>query len=381
MGQVDHKIKILYVVGTFRIGGAEKHIVQLLKGIDREKFEPAVCCIQKQGAYLPIVEGLGIPILDLGLRKYYSLKAVRRFFFLVRHIRKNKYDIVHTFLFLANVYGALAAYLARGPKIVISIRSMNLFFKARHIWTSRFIGRLADRITVVSEQVRHHVLKREKLNPRKISVIHNGVDPDSLRGAPDREEKRKEIGIEKADPVLSCVANLHEKKGHRYLITALPGLIEEFPSLCLLLIGEGEYRAAIERQVNALNLNGHVKFLGRRRDVPELLDITDLFVLPSLEEGMSNALLEAMAMGKPTIVTDVGGNPDVVVDGETGLLVPVKNGRAIKNALQTLLRDRERTAAMGRKGRERIRKSFTYRQIIEKNQAVYLALRPPGKSL
>jgi len=371
---MDEKIKILYVLGTLRVGGAEKHLVGLLRGLDQEKFDPAVCCISKEGDFIPLVEEMGVPILDLGIDRYYSLKALRRFFFLVRYIKAERFHIVHCFLFLANIFGALAAYLAGKPKIVISIRSMNLFFTARHIYTVRFIGRLADRITVVSHQVKNLVLKREKLNPHKISIIPNGVDLKSLEGPVDKARKREEIGIEKADPVLGCVANLHEKKGHRYLLQALAGVIPEYPGLVLLLAGDGEEKAAIRGQVKALNLNGHVKFLNHRHDVPELLEIMDVFILPSLEEGMSNALLEAMAIGKPAVVTDVGGNPEAAIHGETGLVIPVRDAEAMKQAILTLLRDKHQAAVMGKKGRERIKNYFSLKKLIDKNEAIYLDL-------
>ena len=371
---MDKRIRILYIIGTLRTGGAERHLVQLLRGIDRGTFDPEVCCIKKVGGFVPLVEDTGIPVLDLGIDRYYSFRAIRKFFSLVRFIRNRNFQIVHTFLFHTNIFGSLAAFLARKPKIVISIRNMNIFFTARHIYAIRLIGFLVDKVTVVSDHVKDLVLRREKLKPEKVVTIYNGVDIADLQCQVNKEKKREEIGLDTGGPVLGCVASLHARKGHRYLIQALGGAVQTYPDLSLLLIGDGAERAEIEKQVQALDLARQVKFLGRRSDVPELLELMDIFVLPSLEEGMSNALLEAAAKGKPVVATDVGGNAEMVVHAETGLVVPARDVDALRDAILALLRDRQKASAMGEKGRERMLRFFSLKNIIEQNQALYREL-------
>jgi len=371
---VNERVKILYVIGTLRVGGAERHLLHLLKGIDKTRFEPEICCIKKQGEYVLPVEEIGLPVLDLAIDRYYSWKAFRQFFFLVRHIRKKRFHIVHTFLFHTNFFGALAAFLVRKPRIVISIRNMNIHFNSKHIFAVRFVGKLADRITVVSEQVKQMVLKREKLNPAKIVTIPNGVDVEDLKACADKASKREALHLTKQGPVLGCVANLAVRKGHRYLIEAMAPVVKAYPDTTLLLIGEGNQKEKIADRVRSYGLTDHVRFLNRRHDVLEILEVIDIFVLPSLEEGMSNALLEAVAKGRPAVVTDVGGNGEVVVHGETGLVVPPRSPEAMADAILRLLRNPEEMALMGSKGRERIHRLFSIREIIKKVQSLYADL-------
>jgi glycosyltransferase involved in cell wall biosynthesis len=368
---VKERIKILYVIGTLRVGGAERHLVALLKRIDQKVFAPEVCCIRKQGEFVEEVEAAGIPILDLGIERYYSFRAFRRFLFLIRYMRKKRFRIVHTFLFHTNFFGGLAAWLARIPRLVISIRNMNIHFRAKHVCTVRLMGRLADRVTVVSEQVRQMVLRREKLQASKIVCIPNGIDMARLAASTDREAKKKALGIEQRRPVLGCVANLASRKGHCYLVEAMAQVAAAYPDAALLLIGGGVQKQKLTDRVASLNLDGHVRFLNRRRDVPEILDVIDLFVLPSLEEGMSNALLEAAAKGRPAVVTDVGGNAEVVVHGETGLVVPPRDAEAMARAILDLLRDADAAAAMGARGRDRVRRKFSIEQVVDNVQALY----------
>jgi glycosyltransferase involved in cell wall biosynthesis len=243
---------------------------------------------------------------------------------------------------------------------------------SRQYWYDRRITAWSDATVAVSESTRNYLLKEKKLNPDRVLVIRNGrrlngFSPDANR----RQALRRELGIAAEDPVVGVFGRLEEQKGHRYLIEALPKVLEKIPALHVLFAGDGSLRAELENSVRTRGLDRSVHFLGYRQDWMNWMDATDIVALPSLYEGMPLVPIEAGAMGKPVLATAVDGTCEVVVDGQTGVLVSPAQPEALADALIALLRDPEKQRAMGEAGARRALDLFSLEQQVRETAVLY----------
>jgi glycosyltransferase involved in cell wall biosynthesis len=234
---------------------------------------------------------------------------------------------------------------------------------------------LVDKVVAVSEGTRRFCIEQEGMRAEKVITIRNGIDladydPCMLLPA-ERKQLRAELGLQGAGGIVGTVASLQVKKGHSYLLEAIPLVLSEFPDAYFLLAGEGPERGRLRAMTRRLQIEDRVRFLGVRHDISRILALIDLFVLPSLWEGLPNAILEAMAMQKPVVATTVDGNVEAVVAGKTGLLVPPRDAFALADAIRELLRDSEIARNMGVAGRERIEQGFSLPQIIDEYDMLY----------
>lgn len=294
---------------------------------------------------------------------------------LYRWMRAEAPDIVHGMLFHAYVIGTLTARAARVPVVVASRRSLSNFKAGKaHYWIAeRWVNRLTDLVIANSEAVRQDVVAREGLRPEEVTVIYNGLEIEEFRIVP-RGELRRELEISESWPVVAVVANFIHYKGHGYFLEAWATIRERYPRAVALLIGDGRLRASMEKEATTRSLGGSVRFLGTRHDVPELLALSDLLVHPSLEEGFSNAIIEAMAAGRPVVATRVGGNPEAVEDGVTGLLVPARDSAGLAEAVLWLLDRPDTLRRFGEEGRRRAEACFSMRRVIEQYEEIYRRL-------
>ena len=347
-------VPILYVVPTLDIGGTQRHLVELLGGLDRRAFAPALYCLRAEGRLIPEVRALGVEVIDGHAGE--TLKGpelVRAVLGLRAVLRRRGVQIVHSYLFHANLLGTLAARLARVPVALVSKRSLDVY-GATERTVCRVANGLADRVTANAEAVRRHVHRFEGCPLEKIAVLPNGVDSRRVTDESGRASRPLRDAGE-SGPVVGTLGRLSTKKGQIDLIDAAAVVVSRVPEARFVLVGDGPLRPELEQRVTALGLDKRVRFLGSVTEGARLLGQMDLFVLPSHMEGMPNALIEAMAAGRPTVATDAGGNAEVVADGETGLIVPPRNPARLADAILTLLKDPERAEAMGRAGRGRYR--------------------------
>jgi glycosyltransferase involved in cell wall biosynthesis len=379
-------VKVAYVIGTLDPGGAEGQLVALATSLDRRRFAPTVYCASGSGALAGPLVAAGIPVQSFGLRGLsvwrHPLAVGRRLGRLVAALRHDRPDIVHGFLFHGYVLGALAARWAGAPVVVASRRSLGNFkgHKPHYRAAEGLANRLTDLVIANSEAVREDTLRREGLPAEQVIVIHNGLALARFDRPPD-EELRRRLGIDKAPVVVGVVANFIPYKGHRFFLDAWAEVVGRAPEAVALLVGDGIGRREVEARAGAMGLGGSLRFLGSRLDVPDILSVVDLLVHPSLEEGFCNAILEAMAAGKPVVATAVGGNPEAVVDGETGLLVPPGDGRALAEAIGWLLDRPEQAAGFGRAARRRVAERFELSRMVKQYETVYdslLAARARG---
>ena len=229
---------------------------------------------------------------------------------------------------------------------------------------------------MVAEHGRNLLSTEEGLDKAKMQLIYNGIDGRVF----DRRNYeglglaiRAELGIESNQKVIGVVGRLAPIKNHALLLEAMRSVIECFPRTVLLLVGDGPLKPAVQKTIGELGLEQSVKLLGARTDIPRLLSIMDIFVLPSLSEGLSLTLIEACAAGLPIVATEVGGNPEVVGHGDNGLIVPSNDPEALAAAVSYLLKNEDTAMEMGAKGRQRFAKNFTVQTMVEKYQALYIS--------
>jgi glycosyltransferase involved in cell wall biosynthesis len=359
----SRRISICFVIGTLDRGGAEGQLVRLATRLPRDRFDVSVCCLADGGPLREVLDAAGVPVEAVGLHRP-SLHAplfgsIGRLFRLAEVIRERQPDIVHGFLFWAYVLGAAAARINGVPVVVASRRSLSHFKASRPMW--RLLEGLTnygtDHIVANSHAVRDDVLSHERFPADRLSVIYNGVQIGAVDHA-RRRATRRSLQIGERDPVIAVVANLIHYKGHEHLLHALPTILEAFPRTVVLLAGDGPERRRLEHRARLIGVESAVRFLGTRTDVDALLEAADILVHPSLEEGFSNAVLEAMAAGLPVVAASVGGNVEAIVDGETGLLIPPADPSLLAQATLWLLHHPTEARAMGGAGRDRVASLF-----------------------
>ncbi|HWB15760.1 MAG TPA: glycosyltransferase [Vicinamibacterales bacterium] len=380
----DGRIPILFVIGTLNIGGAETQLVEMVRALDA-RFAPSVCCLASAGPLADRLAGTGISVTTIGLQSRRQgrgwmrvLPALVRLpidlFRFVRHVRARQPAVLHGVLMHAYVFGAFAARLSGVPVVVASRRSLSHFKRGKPFMrlAERFANRWTDCVVANSEAVRQDAITTEHLPPEKVTVIYNGLDLDAYDGVADAtvQALREELALG-ASPVVIVVANLIGYKGHEYFLQAWANVCRVHPDAVAIFAGDGPMRAEREEDARALGIETRVRFLGVRRDVPALLAAADLLVHPSLEEGFCNALLEAMAASRPVVATDVGGNREAVIDGETGLLVPPADAGRLAAAILTVLQQPDRGAAWGLAGRRRVVDRFQRSRMLPEYEALY----------
>ena len=368
----DHspRVSVTHLITDLSTGGAQVALLRLLRDLDRDRFFPAVACLY--GGDTTVAQGiraLGIPVTDLRMTAKWRWDAFWRLYHLLRRERP---VILHTWLFHANLAGRIVGRLARVPIVVTSRRNVNVgggFRERLNRWTMR----LDDRVLAVCELARQAEIERAGAPPDKVVTIYNGIDVERFVALDTKPgaRVRQAFGIPVGAPLLGSVGRLHPQKGQADMLAALAQVRERVPAVRLLLVGSGELRPDLEAQARSLGLAEVVTFSGLRADVPEILAALDVFVLPSLWEGMPNAVLEAMAAGLPVVATAVGGTPEAVVDRVTGLLVPPHDPDALARAIERLLGDPSLRREMGRAGRERVGRHFSIDQTVRRTQALY----------
>lgn len=363
-------VKLLHLITELASGGAQSALLRLLAGLNRSRFCPVVACLYNgEGVVAQQIRALDIPVIDLGMTGKWRLDALGRLYWL---LRREKPAILHTWMFHANLPGRLVGRLAGAPRIVTSRRNVEIGGANRDRLT-RWTAALDDRVIAVCELARQAEIERAGAAPGKVVTIYNGVDPAAFAGGDPqtRARVRQQWGIGAETLLIGTVGRLHPQKGFGDLLTALAALRAEFPESRLLLVGDGELRAALEQQVQQLGLQERVSFTGTRSDVPDLLCALDLFVLPSLWEGLPNVILEAMASGLPVVATAVGGTPELVVDKVTGLLVPPSAPAALAGALAELMRQPLLRQQLGAAGRQRVIQHFALEQTVRATVQLY----------
>jgi glycosyltransferase involved in cell wall biosynthesis len=357
---------ILHLSSTSGPGGAEMIVKRLACSLDPERFR-SIVCLFRPGWLYDATRQCGIPASVIGIDGAFDLGWARDFAALLRN---EKVDVIHAHEFTANTYGSLMGQLL-GVPVVATVHGKNYFAEqAKRRMAYRYVSRVS-RMVAVSADLKQFIVRRAGVSEDRVDVVYNGVDVADPTSHDQLSAIRKELNLSGYDHVIGSVGSLYPVKGHVHLIKALPEILRACPKTVLLLVGQGGLEQELKAEVIKRDLAAHVRFLGFRSDVPALLSLFDVFVLPSLSEGLSMALLEAMAAAKPVVATKVGGNSELVVDGDTGFLIDAESPDSVSDRVVRVLRDKARGACMGERGRHRVRGQFSFRTTVDNYQRYY----------
>lgn len=374
------QIKVMEFVTNFCVGGTERQFLNLVDGL-RTRAEVHVACFRADGPLLTELRGIepALPLTAYPVSSLRSPRVARRLLELVRYLRRHRIDVVHTTGLYPNVFGVVAAWLARTPVIIASVRDMGQMWRGDLRRVQRLTCRLADAVVTNAEAIAER-LRAEGYPADRIEVIHNGIVPVEVPPRLPGTGLRRDLGIPAAAPVVGVVSRLDRLKGLDDFLDAAALVVARHPETRFLIVGgpaagvgEG-YEEKLRRRADRLGLGERVILTGARTDVPEILPELTVSVLPSLTEGLSNSLLEAMAAGKPVVATSVGGNPEIVEDGVTGFLVPANDPAALAAAVGRLVASPGLAAELGRAGRARVAAHFTPERLVVRTTELYQRL-------
>lgn len=360
------KRRLLHVVHGLGRAGGERKLWELLNRLDKDRYEIAICAVDKSGPLERDFRSLGHPLYIFPRRWRYDPTLP---FAVARLVQSCRAELVQTTLFFADIIGGVASYLAR-PKALVSWEVITHPLNKRRELMYWALRNRFDMVVTVSDSIRKFAVEKRHQNPRTITTIHYGVDLSHYVPRPKTGSLARDLGGPGAT-IFGTVAHFRKQKGHLYLVEAIPRVIATYPQAHFVLVGVGPEQERVKERVAQLGVESHVHFLGLREDVHQLLNEFDVFVLPSLWEGFPNVVLEAMACQKPVVATAVEGTVELVIHGETGLLVPPADADSLAEALLTMLQERGLIVEFGRAGRRRVEEHFTIEHQVAAFERLY----------
>lgn len=369
------RIRVLHLLATMPVGGAENLVAAIVRRLNPARFVVRSATLGSAGLVGEELAAAGHPVrsLNLDLRRTPFFAIVSR---VRRLLREERPDILHTHLYHPNLYGRLAA-LGLGLKgVVASVH--NVYRKPkmhRRLWNF-LLSRVTDRVVAVSREVMEDVRRFDGVPRSRLCLLPNGISLAALEVAETREQARERLAV--SGFCLGTVGRLAEQKGQAHLLEAMQAVLREMDEATLLVAGDGPARQALEQQAQAAHLNGRVRFLGTRRDVALIYRALDVFVLPSLWEGLPLVLLEAMGAGLPVVATRVGGVPEVITQGENGLLVDPGDSRGLAQAILRLYREPALRSSLAAAGRETVARHYSQEAMLNRLEDLYLELWEKG---
>ena len=367
----DRKINIMHVALSLQVGGLEKVVAESAVGVDKDIFNVEVCCFDDLGFFAErlVRDGIDVTLVRRNQDHYDPLFPIR----LGKLLRDKNTHILHmhsgTFFL-----GTQAGLLSGVPIMIYTDHGRHLVEPRMLLAMDRFSGFFAKKIIAVSKELERYLTEVVRLPPVKTTTIINGIDTKVFSFREKSLSLLEELNIPATRKIIGTVGRLVEVKDHVTLIRAFHKVVADEPDVTLLFIGDGPMKAGLQQLVGELDLSGKVVFAGSRSDVPELLNLLDVFVLTSLSEGTSISLLEAMASGVVPLVTDVGGNPSIVNHEHNGLLVKPKDVSRIAESLTHLLHHEDVSAEYRRNAVDTVKTHFSLDRMIESYTGVYLDL-------
>lgn len=365
-------VRVLQLITSLDRGGAENHLYALLTHADRRRFQMDVAVLRGDGELTPQFRAAGIAVHHIRAHGQLDLGALER---IVSLVRAQRYQVVHSHLFRADLYSALSAGRMGPdrPRLVSTRHNddrffLNPFVGIVHWWLS---GSL-DMIIAISDHVARFTIARGVQDRRKVRRVYHGLDTDDARERErERLRLRAELGVGADDFLVGNVGRLAPQKGQRHLVSAMPALLSRVPGAHLAIVGGGDLEPVLRALARELGVQERVHLLGARRDARAFMHAADAFAMPSIWEGFGIVLLEAMAAGLPIVASRVATIPEVVVDGETGILVPPGDANALADALATLALDRKLAGRYGAAGRRRLEQQFTLEKMVGDTESLY----------
>lgn len=362
-------MKALFLCQNLGVGGAEELILGASTALPSVGVEAGVVALTRRGPIADEIAAAGVPVqLAAGQPGPRDPAAFIR---LVRLLQRERPDVVHTFLITASIYGRMAAFMAGVPLVLAAEQNVYQRKPKRHALLERALAARTYRVVACCEVVGQFYQRQVGVSSSKVAVVYNAVRFGARPRPEHRATARAALGLPEDAIVLGTLGRLTEQKGQRLLLQAVSRLAAEHPNLVLFLAGVGPLRDELEAEAGQLGIVDRVRFLGMRRDRENLYAAMDIFVLPSQWEGLSLALVEAMGAGRAVVATSVGGNPEVVTDGRTGLLVPAFDSSALTDALGQMISDPEQRTALGEAAATEARTRFSIEEHVSQLAALY----------
>jgi glycosyltransferase involved in cell wall biosynthesis len=366
----DSRWHVMQVTFGMVIGGLERVVMELCRQIDPSRYRLSICCLGTRGPLSDVMEREGINVIVC--ERQDKLSKYLRGFELARLLKSQRVDLVHAHHTPALVDSALATKLAGVP--LIATDHCKLYpTSTRWRVLENVASRFADTVVAVSEHSKADLIRYQGLNPGSLEVIYNGLDLQTPNGL-NASELRAQLGLRPDDVIIGTAARLESQKGLELLISAAKLVVAKAPKTRFVIVGGGTEEPKLRQMVRDMSLDDHVIITGFRIDAVMIMSLMDCFVQTSHWEGMPMALLEAMALAKPVVATAVGGVPEVVVDGQTGLLLHNRDAGQLAEALLTIRGRPEMASGMGAAGRERYQQLFTSRAMIAQYERLYGAI-------
>ena len=383
--------RVLHLVTSFEAGGTERQFVELLKRLDRRRFDVRLAALRIEGPFYEEIASQFPEIPEFRLTSFYNRNALKQLRRLQSLLKRERVHIIHTHGFYDSLFGAVAGRLS-GIRVIASQRHLQLSGRKVHDWGSRVIHRLAHKIIVNSEAIRDSISRGDSAAADKIRVIRNGLCDSlsqsafkdqspvdmSLQAAGNEELKGsshnalcRELGLPAQTKIIGMVARLVTVKGHRYFLEAAASVARKDERLHFVLVGDGPLKNEIANQAKQLGIGERVHLLGDRSDARLLVSSFDVSVLTSLSEGLPNTVMEAMSAGVPVVATAVGGTRELIDHGETGFLIPPANVAALTEQILFVLRNEAQCREVAQRGREFINSRFSMRRMVESVERLY----------
>ena len=365
--------KVLYLITDLKYGGAQTVLYSLVSNINQERYKPSVACLF--GGDFPVGDELrktGIEVIDLRMTNFWRIDALWRLYQL---LHREKYSILHTSLFHASLVGRIVGWAAKVPVIITWRQNISLGGRWRD-FIYKMTSRIDDKVIVVSNSTLESEIRTTGLAVEKVEVIYNSIDIDrySRKKPANRNKVKMDFGLGGEEIIVGFIGRFHAQKGIDVLLKAFEKIEKSKMNVRLMLVGDGTLRKKIWKQSQTLGNDNRVLFTGIRKDIPLILSSLDIFVLPSRWEGLPLVLLEAMAAGLPIVATAVGGIPEVVVDGETGFLVPPEDPEALASAITRLIEDSVLRKKFGKAGYKRVKQHFNIQEASRRTEELYFSL-------
>lgn len=374
--ETDSRCHILFIIDELcEIGGAERVLYKMIRLLPEELFRCSLFTFRTNEE--TDISQIHCPVYVLPLKKTYDWNALKVARQIRRFVRQEKVSIVHTFFETSDLWAGPIAKLSGCPVLVSSRRDLGILRSRKHSIGYRVLRGLYDSVLTVSPQVREFCIQQDGLDPSRVQTLFNGLEIETVVKAESRTVMRKEMNIPEQVPVITTVGNIRRVKGVDVLVEAAARVCRRHPNALFLVVGrksEEDYCRELENRIACLGLTANFRLLGSREDVFSILRMSDIFCLPSRSEGFSNALLEAMACKLPCVATDLGGNREVLIQGETGLLVPSEDCEELASALTRLLSNRGLAANMGLRGEKVVQSRFTAEVMMNNLVSVYQGL-------
>jgi len=366
----------MHLINSHSLAGSEKLAFDIVTRIDKARFEVFICSIASKKDNIERdmrekLENCGVKTLTIDkiLTKQRFISIIK----LAKIFSKNKINILHTHCPSPDFYGRTSAFLVHLNLVFSTIHNT----KGYSLWRERIMRNITTKYIAISEEVEEYALKMLKIPTKKIKIIYNGIDVENyLNCLVKKEDKLKELGINNYGKIVTTVGRVNEQKGHIFFIKAAKLVLKKFPDTRFIIVGDtGVNKDLYQKLIKIIknkNLENKIIFTGIRQDIPEILAVSDVFVLPSIYEGFSLVTIEAVMAGLPIVGTDVGSIRQIVIDGENGLIVHPKDINGLANGMKYILSNENRAKNMGLKGK-RIAEKFAIEKTVSEYEQLYLS--------